>query len=816
MLKNVTKLIFGVSFIFAQWSSDSSQNTLIESASQSQLSPLVEVAIDGSTYIAWGDRRNTPSYDYRIKRLDFSGNVFENYTLSNQHSSSAAGNLKALESDSEHGVFVLWEQITDNRDELRLQHVNSTLDPNGMVFDNNGLVLSGFECDRKNGSLAVVDRDNAIVSFTTSSCAGNNATDYGNAFVQKISSGVKAWGNDGKLAAPRNTNGNDVLDTKVVAGPLGGAFILFSQNTTSDNSLRINYVDAQGNFTEGLSYPSGLGLGNLYNKNNWEMDAAFDGMVGLYVVWRNSSNKIVLQHINLINNSLALTHVIPVEVFSSTASYVYPKIAVPNSITKDRGVFIAFYDYDTLANKYGLFAKYMNRNHGGLGNLFTVSTNAASLNPTARQLHDLDVTLFDREAFVTWIGKEGDLLTRKIFVNTSGQIDSTTPEIIVHDKSGVAGRGTPGAYSASHDRIGGLTVAWQQDRGNNLSSDIFAQQLGNGAVLGVNGNLLADIDDAQIIEDQDFSVVFDFNLITPLRPFINLLPVLSDSTVTTSILADTLSIDFPDDWNGALMVNLIADWIDLPLLSSNMPTASILADTLSIDLNDTTRFTINVAPTQDPPQAFEWASAAVDSINITQLNTLDSYTLEWTESADVDKDTIDYIIYATIGQYPSEEVDDTTGLSYPILYQEIAEEAFRNAPGNNATIRFSVWAHDGTDSLKIGGEDRVLYVNRYEYLDVEDNTIPSDFALHGNYPNPFNPTTQIRFDLPYKIDVNIHIYNILGQKVKVFSLPNSPGGTHTITWNATNQIGQPLSAGVYLYQMISEDFVKTRKMILLK
>ena len=798
MLRNVTKLIFTVSFIFAQWSSDSSQNTLIESARQSQLSPLVEVAVDGSTYIAWGDRRNTPSYDYRIKRLDFSGNIFESYTLSNQHSSSAAGNLKALESDSEHGVFVLWEQITDNRDELRLQHVNSTLDANGLVFDDNGLVLSGFECDRKNGSLAVIDRDNAIVSFTTSSCAGNNATDYGNAYVQKISSGAKAWGNDGKLAAPRNTNGNDVLDTKVVAGPSGGAFILFSQNTTSDNSLRINYVDAQGNFTEGLSYPSGLGLGNLYNKNNWEMDAAFDGMVGLYVVWRNSSNKIVLQHINLINNSLVLTHVNPVEVFASTASYVYPKIGVPNSLTKDRGLFIAFYDYNTSTNQYGLFAKYLDKADGTLGNLFTVSTNAASLNPTARQLHDLDVTLLDKEAFVTWIGKEGDLLTRKIFVNTSGQIDSTTPETIVHDKSGVAGRGTPGAYSASHDRIGGLTVAWQQDRGNNLSSDIFAQQLGNGAVLGVNGNLLADIDDAQIIEDQDFSVVFDFSLMSVLRPFINLLPVLSDSAVTASVLADTLLIDFPENWNGDLTVDFIADWIDLPLP------------------NDTTRFNVNVTPTQDPPQAFEWASAAVDSINITQLNTLDSYTLEWTESADVDQDTIDYIIYANIGQYPAEEIDDTTGLSYPILYQDIAEEAFRDVPGNNVTIRFSVWAHDGTDSLKIGGEDRVLYVNRYEYLDVEDSTIPSDFALHGNYPNPFNPTTQIRFDLPNKNDVNINIYNMLGQRVKVFSMPNTPAGTHTITWNATNQSGQPLSAGVYLYQMISEDFVQTRKMILLK
>ena len=798
MLRNVTKLTFAISFLFTQWSRDSSQNTLIESAIQIQSTPLVQVALDGSTYIAWGDRRNTPFYDYRIKRLDFSGNVFESYTLSNQHSSSAAGNLEALESDTEQGVFILWEQITNNRDELRLQHVNSTLNANGMVFNDNGLTLSDFECDRKNGSLAVIDRDNAIVSFTTSSCAGSNATDYGNAYVQKITLGSRAWGSDGKLAAPRNTNGNDVLDTKAIPGPQGGAFIIFSQNTTSDNSLRINFVDAQGNFTEGLSYPSGLGLGNLYNKNNWEMDAAFDGMVGVYVVWRNSSNKIVLQHINLINNSLVLTHVSPVEVFSSTASYVYPKIAVPNSLTKDRGLFIAFYDYDTSANKYGLFAKYMDKSDGALGNLFTVSTNASSPNPTARQLHDLDVTLFDKEAFVTWIGKEGDLLTRKIFVNTSGQIDSTTPETIVHDKSGVAGRSTPGAYSASHDRIGGLTVTWQQDRGNNLSSDIFAQQLGNGAVLGVNGNLLADINDAQIIEDQDFSVVFDFNLTTPLRPFINLLPVLSDNTVTASILVDTLSIDFPDDWNGDLMVDLIADWIDLPLP------------------NDTTRFTINVSPTQDPPRAFEWVSASVDSINITQLNALDNFTLEWTESADVDQDTIDYIVYANVGQYSKEEIYDTTGLSYPIPYQDIAEEAFRDVPGNNATIRFSVWAYDGTDSLKISGDDRVLYVNRYEYLELKENGIPSSFALHDNYPNPFNPKTQIRFNLPQRNDVNIIIYNMLGQKVKVFSMINTPAGTHSITWNAANQNGQPLSAGVYLYQMISKDFVQTRKMVLLK
>ena len=57
---------------------------------------------------------------------------------------------------------------------------------------------------------------------------------------------------------------------------------------------------------------------------------------------------------------------------------------------------------------------------------------------------------------------------------------------------------------------------------------------------------------------------------------------------------------------------------------------------------------------------------------------------------------------------------------------------------------------------------------------------------------------------------------MLGQKVKVFSMINIPAGTHAITWNAANQNGQPLSAGVYIYQMISKDYVKTRKMVLLK
>ena len=97
-----------------------------------------------------------------------------------------------------------------------------------------------------------------------------------------------------------------------------------------------------------------------------------------------------------------------------------------------------------------------------------------------------------------------------------------------------------------------------------------------------------------------------------------------------------------------------------------------------------------------------------------------------------------------------------------------------------------------------------------------DEGIPTELALHDNYPNPFNPTTTLRFDLPEVSDITLTIYNMLGQKVKTFNMQSTPAGYHSVTWNATNDLGEQVGAGVYLYQLQSKNFVKTRKMVLLK
>jgi flagellar hook assembly protein FlgD len=64
--------------------------------------------------------------------------------------------------------------------------------------------------------------------------------------------------------------------------------------------------------------------------------------------------------------------------------------------------------------------------------------------------------------------------------------------------------------------------------------------------------------------------------------------------------------------------------------------------------------------------------------------------------------------------------------------------------------------------------------------------------------------------------MTLTIYNMLGQRVKTFNMQSIPAGYHSVKWNATNDYGDPVGAGVYLYQLQTKDFVKTRKMVLLK
>ncbi len=93
----------------------------------------------------------------------------------------------------------------------------------------------------------------------------------------------------------------------------------------------------------------------------------------------------------------------------------------------------------------------------------------------------------------------------------------------------------------------------------------------------------------------------------------------------------------------------------------------------------------------------------------------------------------------------------------------------------------------------------------------DEDLIPDRFELMQNYPNPFNPVTTIPFNLPAQSDVLLTVYNILGQKVITLIDDNLPAGRHQHIWQI-----QDLASGVYFYRIKANEFVQTRKLVILK
>jgi len=101
-------------------------------------------------------------------------------------------------------------------------------------------------------------------------------------------------------------------------------------------------------------------------------------------------------------------------------------------------------------------------------------------------------------------------------------------------------------------------------------------------------------------------------------------------------------------------------------------------------------------------------------------------------------------------------------------------------------------------------------------IDVSSETLPNRFGLKQNYPNPFNPTTEIAFTLDQTADVNLSIYNMLGQKVRTLTNGSKNAGTHTLQWNGLDEMGQNVSTGIYLYRLTSGSKSITKKMAFMK
>ena len=192
----------------------------------------------------------------------------------------------------------------------------------------------------------------------------------------------------------------------------------------------------------------------------------------------------------------------------------------------------------------------------------------------------------------------------------------------------------------------------------------------------------------------------------------------------------------------------------------------------------------------------------------------------WRDSIDPDEQTLNYNVEicrenvcwdTTLVQ--DEDLLVGSFCRFEIQVQDLINNL--NIEDNQNTITWSVYASDGLDTTEVDDGFGTFSIN-LDFLESHEDVYPTYFQLGNAYPNPFNPSTTLNYYLPINASVTITIYDLVGNVITNLVNKHESPGYKSLRWNATNNQGQPVSAGVYLYRFEAGDFRQTKKMIFLK
>ena len=186
-------------------------------------------------------------------------------------------------------------------------------------------------------------------------------------------------------------------------------------------------------------------------------------------------------------------------------------------------------------------------------------------------------------------------------------------------------------------------------------------------------------------------------------------------------------------------------------------------------------------------------------------------------SFDMDEDLEDEKFIERL-QSGTDSPDETDPADYGVIQVSGAVDL---GPGDKMKFITVVMAADSPDGFQSMLQSALTYavladMGEFSAAVDEPVVLPEEYALHQNHPNPFNPVTTIRYDLPQAGDVKLTIYDMLGREMKVLVSQGMSPGSYTAVWDGTDRYGQPAAAGVYIYQLKAGDFSNTKKLVLLK
>ena len=164
-------------------------------------------------------------------------------------------------------------------------------------------------------------------------------------------------------------------------------------------------------------------------------------------------------------------------------------------------------------------------------------------------------------------------------------------------------------------------------------------------------------------------------------------------------------------------------------------------------------------------------------------------------------------------------VQDSESENYPVWSDFAASQRDVFFFDYNGVIdtSFSITPYSSSDPEDVQYlKELILGLRTNQALEINNLVVPETYFLHQNFPNPFNPITKIRWELPKNEFVNISIYNSNGKLVKTLVNSLQSSGYRTINWDATDNRNKPMTSGLYIYMLQSESYVNTKKMILLR
>lgn len=178
------------------------------------------------------------------------------------------------------------------------------------------------------------------------------------------------------------------------------------------------------------------------------------------------------------------------------------------------------------------------------------------------------------------------------------------------------------------------------------------------------------------------------------------------------------------------------------------------------------------------------------------------------------RDTVFKVDYINLSDNNNFSLGDNSGFEIPPFSEYSIPIIFNPVEGGD--ISGVLYINSGD---LYGNTFARLELNGYGKISVstEDGTnLPEKFELDQNFPNPFNPITEIEFSIPNDSDVNIVIFDVMGNEVKTLVNEFKPVGQYKVIWDGNYDTGQSVSAGIYFYKLQAGDFIQTRKIVLLK